>query len=148
MFRKLSYDPNTGIFTRLINSGNTKAGDKVGSYTDKGYLRVHIDGKRIMLHRLAWFFVHGKWPVGQIDHIDEDKTNNRITNLRDVSNRRNKFNSSKSNTSSKLGVLGVHKLPSGRYRASLCGVGLGTYDTIKEASKVYEEEKCKIINSM
>ena len=148
MKTKLSYDPNTGVFTRLVSAGNTKVGDEVGSYTGKGYLRVYINGKRILLHRLAWFFVYGVWPSGQIDHIDEDKSNNRITNLRDVDNRRNKLNTSKPNSTNKLGVIGVHKLPSGRYRASLCGVGLGTYDSIEEASKIYEEEKCKTINNL
>jgi hypothetical protein len=68
------YNPETGVFTRY--------GREVGFLNWKGYILIQIDDKRYRAHRLAWFYTHGEWPNSQIDHIDHDRTNNAITNLR------------------------------------------------------------------
>lgn len=81
----LHYDPETGVFTRRISTGRHgchKAGDVVGSQSKNGYVIVAVDGRRHMAHRLAWFYVHGEWPHGLIDHKDTIRNHNWIDNLR------------------------------------------------------------------
>lgn len=88
------------------NSNRASAGNIAGSLFHSGYVSVQVDGKRHYVHRLVWLFHNGYTPEHQIDHIDRDKSNNRIENLREVSqscNNRNQGNPS-TNTS---GVKGV-----------------------------------------
>lgn len=86
--KKISYNPKTGEFVRLIGGGK---GAKKGTITkgclDKstGYLCVCVCGIQVYAHRLAWFLTHGSWPLQTIDHINRDRTDNRMENLRDVS---------------------------------------------------------------
>ena len=80
----LSYDPETGIFVRIGYPC-----DKVGRITTKGYRQISVAGTRATAHRMAWMYVHGEWPSGQIDHINQCKDDNRIENLRVVSNKQN-----------------------------------------------------------
>jgi len=65
---------------------------------------MEINGKYYAQHRLAWFYHFGKWPSNMIDHIDRDKANNRIDNLRLAKNGQNRANSK---TSSKHGLKGI-----------------------------------------
>ena len=76
------YNKDTGIFTRTKTLNGTN-GLKVGEKIDKkGYAFVTIDKKYYKLHRLAWLYCYGEFPNGQIDHINQIKTDNRIENLR------------------------------------------------------------------
>lgn len=134
----LSYDPLSGNFVRRIYVwGPYQAGDKVGSKHSAGYLECTIDGERYYLHRLAWFYMHRQWPKGVIDHINRDKTDNRISNLRDVSTQGN-INNSPVKSTNKTGVKGVHVCKrSKKYIAQItvdykC-IHLGTFDTIEGA---------------
>ena len=102
----LSYNPETGCFTRNIALKNQPAGAKVGTKGARGYLQTSIDGTVYKIHRLAWLYVHGEWPQNQIDHIDHDTSNNRIDNLRDVSCGQNHQNRNR-NTKSASSLLGV-----------------------------------------
>ena len=103
-------------------------------------MRHKITNARIaaFAHRLAWFLFHGVDPDGVIDHIDHDKLNNKITNLRDVSNLANSQNRVKSKKSTCLS--GVSKRDSGNYRArARCEVNsifLGTYTSMTDAHYV------------
>ncbi len=105
----LSYDEFTGLFTWISVSpfGKYKKGDIAGSF-DKGngYIRIGLNLESYSAHRLAWLYVHGEIPC-IIDHIDGDRTNNRIANLSNgtkLSNSRNQ----KRNKNNKSGVSGVH----------------------------------------
>jgi hypothetical protein len=91
----LSYDPNTGnIFWKINpNLGYTKAGDIAGTIDNKGYIVISVGYKRYKAHRLAWYLYYDEWPKNQIDHIDRNKQNNCINNLRDVTQEINQSNS-------------------------------------------------------
>lgn len=95
--RRLHYDPDTGIFTwkpRPEKDFKTKSayalyckryeGKTAWSKDTYGYFRIHISGKTFKAHRLAWLYVYGQFPDGEIDHINQVKDDNRICNLRDV----------------------------------------------------------------
>jgi hypothetical protein len=73
-----------------------------------GYRITRIQGRGLLAHRVAWAIYYGSWPNGELDHIDGDKLNNRITNLRDVDGTTNRRNMprQRNNTS---GVTGVNK---------------------------------------
>lgn len=101
------YDPETGVFTRNVSRTNSKAGDPVGHSNATGYLRACIDGRKYFLHKLAWLYVNGEWPPECVDHIDLDKKNNRIANLRLATNSQNQANRPIT-SQNKTGFKGVH----------------------------------------
>lgn len=86
----LHYDPETGLFTwlveRLCGKGNltVKPGDVAGCLSPQGYILLRIEGRNYLANRLAWFYMNGEWPKFEIDHDDRDSTNNKWKNLRDV----------------------------------------------------------------
>lgn len=100
-----SYNPETGIFTNKKNRHNTKKGKKSGWTTKDGYKRLKYKYKTYGLHRLAWYFCYGYWPK-EIDHIDQNKSNNKITNLREVLHETNSHNLPKRITNTS-GIMGV-----------------------------------------
>ena len=82
----LNYDPETGVITWVKpSSTKLKPGDIAGSDTGNGYRRVFVNGRKYLAHRLAWYLHYGVWPSKNIDHINGDPSDNRIENLRDVS---------------------------------------------------------------
>lgn len=103
----LRYDPDTGIFTwKVRTSPRVKVGDTTGSLDGNGYLQIRLQSRKHLAHRLAWLYVHGVWPKDQIDHINRIRTDNRIANLREVTNKQNLQNAGKrsNNTSGHSGV--------------------------------------------
>lgn len=79
----LDYDPATGIFTwRVTVARNRKAGQVAGSASTQGYVVITINGRTYKAHRLAWFHVYGSWPALMLDHINQNRSDNRISNLR------------------------------------------------------------------
>lgn len=140
----LSYDPETGAFTRLCRmSSNAPDGARVGSENGQGYLRVKVDGRNYRLQRLAWLHVHGRWPAGEIDHINRVRSDNRLSNLRDVGRTENMRNSA---VLDRLRVLdptktrGVKKLFN-RWQARIKDAGqsrfLGSFKSHDEARDAY-----------
>jgi hypothetical protein len=88
----LHYNLKTGIFTWKINIFRRKnKGKKAGGLSGK-YIVVSLDGKSYYAHRLAWFYVTGKWPKKQIDHKNRNKLDNRFHNFRDVPDAKNRQN--------------------------------------------------------
>jgi len=106
--RLFSYDPETGILTRKIStSSNARAGDEAGGLDKDGYKTLRVCGKKYQAHRICYAIYHGVDPHPmQIDHINHDRSDNRIENMRLVSHQENGKNQSKyaNNTS---GVTGV-----------------------------------------
>ena len=99
----ISYNPETGVITRIDRKNSS------GSIDAYGYLIVKIKGKQYKAHRLAWFMHYGQFPSETIDHINGNKLDNRICNLRDVSQ---SFNASEGNKrrppNKETGVKGVY----------------------------------------
>jgi hypothetical protein len=106
----LAYDPGSGEFRwREKVSSRRPAGSPAGTRTARGYIRIRINGKTHAAHRLAWLFVYGDWPEQQIDHINGDRADNRIANLRDVAPRVNSQNRKRANATNSNGLLGVSR---------------------------------------
>lgn len=102
-----SYDPDTGLLTRLIRtSSRAEKGGVCGWNNGHGYLSVCINKKSYLIHRLAWLYVFGEFPKNYIDHENGIRDDNRICNLRDVTMAENNKNMRirKTNTS---GIIGV-----------------------------------------
>ena len=128
------YDPETGVFTRIKRvSGRCRVGDIVGSPDELGYLRFRVNGKKYRAHRLAWLYVYGSFPENEIDHINHDRSDNRISNLRQATRAENVWNSRKSGCS--------YDKQHSNYRARICKNGrrihLGRFDTLKQAQEAY-----------
>jgi hypothetical protein len=139
----LSYDPETGVFTRLVARGNSAAGSIAGTLGKAyGYIEIIIDRENYRANRLAWFYMTGEWPQGQVDHINGIRSDDRWMNLRDVpklTNSHNEVNRRVNNTS---GFRGCHQNPSnGRWIAQISvnreTVYLGSFDSGAEAEAVY-----------
>jgi len=104
----LDYDPDTGIFRwRMQPSRNVNAGAVAGSVKYLGYISIRVNRTDFMAHRLAWLYTHGVMPTHDIDHINGDKTDNRIRNLRDVSRSVNLQNQTCPRMDNTSGYLGV-----------------------------------------
>jgi hypothetical protein len=152
----LHYDPDTGLFTWAIrpeghfktlrdcNAWNTRySKTEAGGHQKRRhavYRIIGLNDASWLAHRLAWLYTYGEFPKDQIDHKDGDGTNNRITNLRDVSNQENHKNISKP-SSNKSGCIGVHfESRRGKWRAGIkTGTRqkhLGYFTDIEEAVEV------------
>ena len=94
------YDKDTGVITRLDRNNST------GSFDTYGYLIIKIKGKQYKAHRLAWFLYYGEFPKQNIDHINNNRSDNRIINLRDVAQAENNRNNTKV-LNKDTGVFGV-----------------------------------------
>jgi HNH endonuclease len=143
----LNYNPDTGRFVWLVTKARqANAGDAAGS-PNHGYIAIGCDGDLRFAHRLAWLYMHGVWPTGRIDHINGDKTDNRICNLREVSHSVNLQNQRRAMKNNKLGLLGVRAY-AGKFRAQIKANGqnihLGYYLTPEAAHSAYIEAKRRL----
>ena len=132
----LSYDEHTGVFTRVHSIGGYLKGSIVGTKHDKGYLRGTVDKKGYLLHRLAWLYKYGYFPK-ELDHINHDKTDNRISNLRIVDRAENMKNVKlrSNNTSGTVGIRYVKRDNIWMARIQVKGkqIYIGSYKTEIEA---------------
>lgn len=109
-----------------------------------GYIRIRLDNGKIKLygHRLAWFYVNGTWPPKFIDHIDNNRSNNSISNLRLADTKTNQYNKTKmtNNTSGYIGVRFCKQ--TNKYRADIRVEGvkicIGFFTNILDAAKAYD----------
>lgn len=139
----LTYDPDTGIFTRISSSrGRWPIGSIAGTTRPDGYVGVQVGsrGSRIYLaHRLAWFWMTGEWPRDKIDHINMKRADNRWSNLRVATHSQNLANV-RAHADNASGIKGV-LVYNGRWRAMIKVGGkslhLGLFDTAEAASAAY-----------
>lgn len=150
----LDFDPLTGVFTwkprttgNSARSWNSKhAGRAAGTLVAKGYRSIRIFYKPYLAHRLAWFYVHGVWPSDHIDHMDGNRDNNAIANLRPATNAQNLWNRGpqKNNTT---GIKGVSRVPNGWFaQIKVHGkqINLGVHATLQEAASAYSAAATKL----
>jgi hypothetical protein len=145
-----SYDPEVGLFVRRVRtSKSTHIGDIAGATTKNGYISISIGKVFYLAHRLAWKYVYGADPALFIDHMDGDRANNRITNLREVTKSENSRNMRKALCSNKsTGLIGayLHKGASkfhSQIKVNDEVVYLGQFDSAQEAHEAYVQAKRK-----
>lgn len=136
----LSYDPIIGDFQwKKGRSFTAYVGTKAGSFHN-GYIRIKVLGKEHLAHRLAWLLTYGEFPLQQIDHINGNKSDNRIVNLRLATPLQQRANS-KLNCDSTSGFRGVYfNKRRGKWRAHIQRQHLGYFETKEEAAAVYSLE--------
>lgn len=144
----LSYNQETGVFVWNVHRTGTAPKGAVAGNVNKNkkgrrYLRICIDGKAILAHRLAWFYVRKQWPELQIDHIDGDGLNNRIANLRLATACQQNQNRGihKNNRSGVKGISWKKSRCKWQAQIEFNGITkyLGSFDTKEEAASAYAE---------
>jgi hypothetical protein len=143
--RNLFYYQDGSLIRKVSKTHNTKVGEKIGYLNGVGYFVVSIKKEKYLLHRLIWIYHYGKLS-NFIDHINGDKTDNRIENLREATNQQNTWNRGKSKLNT-TGYKNVYLTLSGKYNArgykDYSYVNLGTYNTLEEANLIATEWRKK-----
>lgn len=141
----LNYDKETGKFMWKVRvNSKVPAGKIAGTPQSNGYIFITTRGKKLLAHRLAWFFENGEFPNGPIDHINGIRTDNRIINLRSVTTSQNLHNQKKPRKNNPY--LGVSIIKGTNYwQAHIAANGkqknLGRFKTPEEARNAYIEAK-------
>jgi hypothetical protein len=147
----LQYDSETGIFTWKTKQKSNRSGglNSVAGYKKSGgYICIMIDGKNLRAHRLAWLWTNGSWPTLDLDHINGDTSDNRMSNLREVTAKQNQENRHRS-VRSKSGCIGVSWNKSrSKWYASITHnrktLGLGLHDTLDAAVRARKKAESEI----
>lgn len=145
----MHYNPDTGVFTWLKSRGGAvKAGDIAGVLHHDGYILIKINGKIYLAHRLAWLYKTGCCPADMVDHINQNKADNRWCNLREATRSQNAQNTGLqvNNTSGVRGVDWCKQEGKWRVRCTLDGkrYNLGLYDDLKTAAAVASNARKKL----
>jgi hypothetical protein len=135
-----TYFPETG---ELVRSKNNKLMNSLDVY---GYIQVYYSKKMYKAHRLIWAITYGEMPQGQIDHINGIRSDNKISNLRVVTQQQNSFNKTKKSKSNQSGYRGVcWNKRANKWQSSISVNGkniyLGVFTSIESARQAYLEAK-------
>jgi hypothetical protein len=147
----LDYNPETGLFTwKEKIAKKIIVGETAGSLNKHGYVCIKIQKFRYSAHRLAWLYVYGSFPSGEIDHINRIKTDNKISNLRDATPSQNCRNRglSKRNNSGYVGISWNKKSKKWQARIFLNkkSKSLGVYEKIEDAVLAREKAEKNIFD--
>lgn len=139
----LHYSPRTGKFTWIAGRND---GLEAGTNSWAGYRVIRVDGIQYRAHRLAWFYMTGSCPVGEIDHRNTIRNDNRFRNLRDTTNAVNQQNRRRALRRNRTGLLGVSRVrDTDRFKASIHSEGrdihLGCFDDPNAAHAAYLSAK-------
>lgn len=144
----MEYDPDTGFFTRLRGRGGEAAGGRVGGPDKDGYWMIAIDGVRYKAHRLAFLYMTGMFPNGDVDHINRVTGDNRWSNIREATRAQNMANigTTKANKSGHRGVCWVEQKK--RWKAQIRRNGknhhIGYYKSAVDAANAYAVEAISV----
>ena len=144
----LDYNQDTGIFTWKKNvSSRARVGDIAGSLSQAGYMNIVISKKKYSSHRLAWFYIYGEFPSNDIDHINNNKSDNRIINLREATRNQNNCNRN-IQKNNKSGVKGIYKHTQydkwvAEIKINKKSIYLGVFDNLELAKLVISEARNK-----
>ena len=141
----LDYDAASGLLYWRVRFPRSKnqIGDIAGCVATDGYIVVGLNGRYYKGHRLAWLHVYGEWPDRTLDHINGNRSDNRISNLRLATKSENCRNA-KISIKNKSGFKGVHWNKATKKWRATCKVGdrptyLGSFATAEEAAIAYKE---------
>lgn len=142
----LLYSPEDGSLRWRINrKGGARAGDLAGSPMPNGYIKVGVNGREYLAHRLAWLITHGEWPEHEIDHANGDRGDNRLANLRPATRSENGQNCGlrATNTSGFTGVTWneARKMWQAQITAGGKHRVLGLFASPEQAASAYREAK-------
>ncbi len=142
------YNPDVGSFKRLKNMGRNAKKDMIifGTNNSKNYLLIRVDGYKITSHKLAWIISNGEIPKGlQIDHINRNRSDNRLCNLRAITQMENCHNQTlrSTNVSGYTGVFWHNQSKKWRSKITINykHIHLGGFDTKEEAYQAYLDAK-------
>ena len=143
------YEPTTGLFTRKVQASHRVHVGDIAKYVNReGYVEIVIDYRKYRAQRLAWLYMYGEFPQGKLDHIDRNKVNNKIDNLRPVTNKQNVENVGirVDNTSGYKGVSWCKAVCKWMAKITHLGVQiyLGYFNTPEEASTAYQAMRDKL----
>lgn len=141
----LRYDTASGKFYwRNPNSFRVKPGAQAGCLRKDGYVKIRLDGVNYLAHRLVWLHENGSFPDDMLDHINGDRSDNRIENLREANNSLNQQNR-KLSARNTTGSVGVTLRKYNRWRASIVirkkFISLGSFSSKEEAEAAYLSAK-------
>lgn len=125
----------------LKSSGGRPVGTKAGTLDSEGYIRIVFKNKALAAHRIVWLLSHGEWPAQGLDHINRDKADNRIENLRLAS-----FSQNQSNKLAygQVPFKGVKLTGQGFFQAACKKRYIGCFKTAEAAARAYDE-KAKLV---
>lgn len=148
----LSYDEKTGALTwKIKKGGRAVAGQRAGGRDVYGYVVVRLDGVLYKAHRLVWLYSYGEWPEGNIDHINRNKSDNRLFNLRLASQSLNTHNANRS--TGKSGAVGVthdrwRDKWVARIKINYRSVFLGRFNSLAEATQARDQAYKKVLAAL
>ena len=112
-------------------------GSIAGHKNKRGYIKIRFNSKFYFAHRLAWFYIYKQFPIKALDHINRNKEDNRLSNLREISSKENSHNRDSKGYS-------FHK-PTNKWMARIMTnykeVYLGVFETKEEAREAYLKAK-------
>lgn len=142
-------DANTGVlfWRKRPSRGCVFAGDKAGSIDGQGYLRIKLLGRSHLAHRIVWVHHYGSPPQLEVDHINGDRSDNRIANLRDVDRAANNQNRRKSQSSNRSSTLigATFEINMKKWKAQISvnkkRIHLGYFESAEQAHAAYVAAK-------
>lgn len=140
--RLLDYNPDTGVFRWRYDMRRIPMDGVAGNINADKYRRIVINHECMLAHRLAWLYVYGEWPKGDIDHINRERDDNRIANLRDATRSQN-IHYSRPSSLNKSGIKGVSwakksKKWFAQIKINGRSIHLGSFDTPESAGAAYQ----------
>lgn len=140
---ELTFSAETGLFYWRASKGRKQTVVPAGKRDGQGYIVIGFRGRAYAGHRLAWLCAFGEWPKHDIDHINGDRADNRIANLRPCTNQQNQRNRRPNPKASNGGLKGAMRAQNGRWQARIKvndkTIHLGTFTTVLEAHTAYVE---------